>query len=628
MKKSILYSSMLITGFTLMSCNTTINSTFNNFLAENNNVSLKVQIAQKIMIDLRYYCDQDIVENSKKHCNKPVTKLPSDLAKIITDTNIAGVILFSDNIINTAQIIQLTHDLQQAAALSSFKSPLLISVDQEGGRVFRTPRAETVAFTGNMSIGATYHKYGSYFATESARIMGKELKLLGFNVNHAPTVDVNANPENPVINVRSFGEDPKMVAELGQAQVEAFQQQGIISTIKHFPGHGDTATDSHTGLPRVDHNIKTIYEMDIAPFKQIIDTHSPGMIMTAHIQYPQLDNSTFVAKDGKSMIKPATMSRVILTDILREELHYKGVIVTDALDMAGIEHFFNETDAVINTFKAGADIALMPIKIRSPKDLDRLVQLIDDVVEAIKDKQLNQQEVYQSFLRIQTLKSTFALSESSHKTVADKIKHAAAQLSTPEHREMESLLAEKAITFVAGDLSLLPIRSTENIHLIMPDRAKCIALKDALKLELGSALQITCTSMQHFNFKDTLEKIKRADIILASHISPKQSAVEMGGMDDLKANQEIVKRTNDPQDIYDLLAAAKEHQKKTIFISLRTPYEITLFKQVADISLATYAYNTHINASTKQIVSPAFTALAKLLSGKINAEGSLPVTVN
>ncbi len=615
MKKNIIYSTMLITGLTLMACEQTPNLS---------STPIETQIAQKIMIDLRYYCPQ---APEQGYCRTPVTQLPADLAKVISDSNIAGVILFADNLVDAEQTIKLNYDLQQAAAHSSFKSPLLISIDQEGGRVFRTSRDETIAFTGNMSIGATYTKHGSYYATETARVIGSELNALGFNVNHAPTIDVNANANNPVINVRSFGENPQIVADLGQAQVSAFQQQGIISTIKHFPGHGDTATDSHTGLPKVDHDIDTIYKMDIAPFKQIINNRAPGMIMTAHIQYPQLDSSTFVAKNGKTMVKPATMSRVMLTDILRNELNYQGVIITDALDMAGIQHFFNETDAVINTFKAGADIALMPLKIRSPKDLSKLTTLITDVATAVENGQLDRQEIYQSFQRIQKLKSDYQLSHYSTSSLTEKQQQAKKVLATPSNKILEAKLAEDAITLVAGKQNTLPILKNSRVHLIMPDQAKCLALENALKYELGAQVIITCTSAQRFNANEALAAIKQADFVLGAHIAPKQSAVEMGGMDDLMANQQQVDKITDPQAIYDLLLSAKKQQKKVIFVSLRTPYEIAQFKHVADVSFATYAYNTHINQKTQQMTSPAFSALAKVLAGKITAKGALPVSV-
>ncbi|PAJ75253.1 glycosyl hydrolase family 3 [Pseudoalteromonas sp. NBT06-2] len=588
------------------------------------NVPLKVQIAQKLMIDLRFYNDEPI---SKINERKPLTTLPKSIKTFISDSHLGGIILFSDNLENPEQTIKLNYDLQQAASNSHFKFPLLISVDQEGGRVFRTNRQDTTSFTGNMSIGATYEKYGCVYAAKTAEVIGNELNHLGFNVNHAPTIDVNANPNNPVINVRSFGESPETVAKLGLSQVKAFQKN-IISTIKHYPGHGDTDVDSHTSLPVVTHDLGTIYKMDIAPFKYIIENSKPAMIMTAHIQYPALDNSEFITKSGTKVLKPATMSRIMINDILRNELNYQGVIITDALDMAGIANFFSEHDAVINTFKAGVDIALMPIKIRSPLDFNKLEKLIDAIVCAIEIGELDKKEIHSSFYRIQKLKNDYELEKSFDVDISDSIKKAKTQLASDLSRKLEQQLADDAITLVTGCDDILPLKENQKIHLIMPDKTKSITLKHMLNTHLGNKTLITYTNMHNYDLNQVHQQIKNADIVIASHISPKQSAAEMGGMDDLAVNSKISKNVTSPQAVYDLLKLAKKHNKQTMFVSLRTPYEITKFKQVADLCLATYAYNTYIDLNSNEINSPALYALSKVLTGKISAKGVLPVTVN
>jgi len=588
------------------------------------NVPLRVQIAQKLMIDLRFFNEQAV---SKSNERAPLIQLPDSIKSLIKKTHLGGVILFSENLVSTEQIIKLNHDLQQAAASSEYQFPLLISVDQEGGRVFRTDRQDTTAFTGNMSIGATYSQHGCKYAAKTAEVIGCELNHLGFNVNHAPTIDVNANPNNPVINVRSFGEDPQLVAELGLSQVNAFQKN-IISTIKHYPGHGDTDVDSHTGLPVVTHDFDTIYKTDIAPFKYIIEHSNPAMIMTAHIQYPELDNSEFIAKSGTKMLKPATMSRVMITDILRNELNYQGIVITDALDMAGISDFFSEHDAVINTFKAGVDIALMPIKIRNTQDLAKLDQLIDAIVLAVEKHELDKHEVQNSFNRIQKLKIDYKLNCTVNTDINDLIHKAKATLATQESRQLEQQIADDAITLVRGDRNVLPITSNQKIHLIMPDKTKSIAIEQMLKSHLGKEASISYTNMRDFELTQAQSQIKNADIVIASHISPKQSAVEMGGMDDLTANSKISDNVPSPQAIYDLLKLSKRHNKHTIFVSLRTPYEIAEFKDVADMCLATYAYNTYADTDSNIIKSPALNALCKVLTGKITAKGTLPVTVS
>ncbi|MFY8325189.1 glycoside hydrolase family 3 N-terminal domain-containing protein [Pseudoalteromonas sp. ZZD1] len=588
------------------------------------NLTLEQQIGQKLMLDFRYYCEQD----SEKKCRTPMTELPADLAKIITKHDIGGVILFAENIQNINQIVKLNNQMQQAAAKASLGAPLFISIDQEGGRVARIPRDIATSFTGNMSIGATYAEHGTQFATQSAQVIADELKAVGVNVNYAPTVDVNMNPDNPVINVRSYGEDPSLVSKLGGAQVAGFEGNGVITSLKHFPGHGDTNVDSHTGLPKVMHDKETIWQQDLPPFKEIIKEQNPGMIMTAHIQYPALDDSTFVSKDGKTMIKPATMSRKIITDLLRGELNYQGVVITDALDMAGISHFFEPIEAVVNTFAAGVDIALMPIEIRSPKDLLVLDQLIARLVKEVKNGQLNGKEIAQSAQRILKLKSKFKLTTALDETLA--IQKAQLILGDSSHRKVEAELALAAITLAKNVQSTLPLKLANNakVHIIMPDTRKCMALEQAIKQYADNDYQYSCTSLQGFEPSAALKALNNADVIIAGNASPNQSAVEIGGMDDLADDPQFaIAKSEQGAALERLLQQAQRANKKTVFVSLRAPYDIAKFGQYGDAILATYAYNIDIDNNVK-VAGPAFTALAKVLLGKAAATGTLPVTVN
>ncbi|MEL0634234.1 glycoside hydrolase family 3 N-terminal domain-containing protein [Pseudoalteromonas carrageenovora] len=586
-------------------------------------LSLEQQLGQKLILDFRYYCEQ----GSSKQCRTPMTSLPSELANVVTKHNIGGVILFSENTQSIEQTITLNTQLQTAARKSSSKLPLFISIDQEGGRVARLPRDVATSFTGNMSIGATYKKHGIEYATKTATVIAKELASLGVNVNYAPTVDVNMNPDNPVINVRSFGENPTLVGKLGAAQVAGFESNGVITSLKHFPGHGDTSVDSHTGLPQVNHSKEVIYEQDLAPFKHIIAKQNPGMIMTAHIQYPQLDSSTFVSVDGKTMIKPATMSRTIITDILRDELNYQGVVVTDALDMAGISHFFTPTQAVINTFAAGVDIALMPIEIRTPDDLNKLDFLIKELVAAVKSKQLDEHEIAQSAKRITTLKSKFKLSTNFDPITA--LINAKQIIGSKAHRTVEAELAVAAITLVKNTDSTLPLKlkNTQRVHIIMPDTRKCMAMQQALEAINEKVLTYTCSSLQGFDPEQASKQINSADVIIAANATPNQSAVEIGGMDDLKDDPNFALSTaQQPQALESLLKIAKQSNKSTVFISLRAPYDIATYGEYAQAVLASYAYNIDIDKN-ERVSGPAFTALAKVLLGKEQANGVLPVTI-
>lgn len=575
---------------------------------------IHVAIGQKLMLDLRFFCE----EGNSASCRTPVTQLPESLKTLLNKHHIGGVILFSENTQTIAQTYQLVSELHKN---NNSKTPLFISIDQEGGRVARINREQATSFTGNMSIGATYQKHGTHYATEVATVIGKELNALGINVNFAPTVDVNINPLNPVINVRSFGEDPAIVAKLGAAQVTAFEQQGVISALKHFPGHGDTHVDSHTGLPLVEHDKQTIYNIDLKPFADIIKTSPPGMIMTAHIQYPNLDNSTVVNRDGKSMIRPATMSKKIMTDLLRNELGYKGVTITDALDMAGISAFFDPLNAVIETFNAGVDIALMPIPIRNPQDVKAFDVFMTDLLNAVESGKLNKKQLLESEKRIAQLKASLP------KPMQFSQAQASALIGNPSHRAIEKALARDSITLVKND-GLLPFKNTvKRIHIVMPDARKGEALKQALEHH-DKTIEISYSSLQALELERVKQHIRSSDIVIAAHASPAQSAVEIGGMEDvslLKAHRLQAKQQ--PQVLESLLDYAKSINKPSVFVSLRAPYEIKQLGRFSEAILATYAYNIDID-NDNQVSGPAFTALADALLGKSPIAGTLPVTIN
>ncbi|MGO4892135.1 glycoside hydrolase family 3 protein [Flavobacterium sp. W21_SRS_FM6] len=590
---------------------------------------LREYVAQKLMLDLRYYCDDELDTS----CNTPLTTLPKELSKMISDTGIGGVVLFADNLDNTEQMLRLNYALQQAAQRGGH-SPLFIAIDQEGGRVVRIPQNLATSFAGNMAIGATYAQHGDYFARLSGEIIAKELLSLGFNVNFAPTVDVNVNPLNPVINVRSYGEDANIVAELGTAQMAAMQAQGMMATLKHFPGHGDTSVDSHTGLPRVEHGLQQIEASDLLPFQYAIDQNAPAMIMTAHIQYPQLDNTLFTTKEGESTILPATMSRKILTDLLRDKMAFKGLIVTDALDMAGISHFFDKTEAVIQTFAAGADIALMPIAIRRPADIGKLDALIDDVVKAVQTERLDKQEITLSAQRIEQVKNQYQLAQRNTLPLEQAIENAQATLGNARHRQVEQALADSAIVQIK-DAGVLPLKQTlKSVYLSMPDTTKCMALTLALTTRLPK-VNIQCGSVANGNQGSDFDMREQADVIIAADISPDQSLVELGGMDDIQTWRDRAPKEQQLSQQLALLQAAKAQGKTTIFISLRAPYNVNVFAHYADVILASFAYNSnkveYMDKSGRlitQFEGAIFNALADVITGNKVATGTLPVTID
>ncbi|AOS98228.1 Beta-hexosaminidase A precursor [Microbulbifer aggregans] len=587
---------------------------------------LRDKIAQKIMLDIRYFCpDQQRNEENRGRCAEPVTELPAALGQMISDTGIGGIILFADNLESADQIIALNSDLQAAATSSHLGSPLLIGIDQEGGRVHRLPRAEAVAFAGNMAIGATYPLHGDRFAGETAEAMAEQLRVLGFNVNFAPTLDVNSNPDNPVINVRSYSEKPEVVAELGIAAIQAFQQRQVAATVKHFPGHGDTSVDSHTGLPRVDRPLEQARATDLLPFTEAFEQAQPALTMTAHIQYPALDDTTLHSRDGEEIVVPATLSRRILTDLLRDEMGYEGVIVTDSLGMAGISDYFSVEEAVVKTFAAGADIALMPLKIRFPEDIARLDEIIDRAVNAVLDGELSEAEIDTSLARIESLKKDYIDAQWIAASPSQKRDSAAKVLADPQHAQLADELASAAVSAIYPPAEgVLPVldNKAKKIQVIAPTPA----VGEAFRLSLEG---VSKAAVEVLDPHTVLEELpgSTGDVLIVASIVPGESAVELGGMEDLGRLRRPPMALEDLYETYSRgLEIARARGQKTVFVTMRSPYEAARFHRLADLHLATFDYKAFIGADDL-FQGPIYRALASALISDVLPTGSLPVTV-
>ncbi len=262
-------------------------------------------------------------------------------AELVARYRVGGIIYFSwaHNTRDPHQIADLSNGIQQASLALPRGLPVLISTDQEHGIVARVGRPATL-LPGAMALGAGGSRTD---ALTAGRIGGTELRALGIRQDYAPVADVNVNPANPVIGVRSFGADPDAVAGMVAAQVTGYQRASVAATAKHFPGHGDTAVDSHYGFPVIEHTREQWNTIDAPPFRAAIRAGIDS-IMTAHIMVPALDDSG----------DPATLSRPILTGILREELGYDGVVVTDSLGMQGVREKYGDDRVPVLALKAGS----------------------------------------------------------------------------------------------------------------------------------------------------------------------------------------------------------------------------------------------------------------------------------
>ena len=308
----------------------------------------------------------------------PGTELPADLAALWRRYRVGGVILFRQNISNPEQLRRLVADLLEVLGPEA-----LISVDQEGGAVLRLPFLPSPP--PGMSLGAANDP-------ELARAVGaataRGLAGYGFNLNFAPVLDLNTNPANPVIAERSFGADPERASELALAWHEGHLSEGVATTGKHFPGHGDTTVDSHLGLPVVNKNLEELRRLELVPFARA--TNSLPALMTAHIVYPQLDPQL-----------PATLSRRILTGLLREEMGYTGVVVSDALNMRAIADSWGAPEAAVRSLAAGADL-VMPLG-----DLELQAATLSRLQDALDSGELERRRMEASAGRISALARAF-----------------------------------------------------------------------------------------------------------------------------------------------------------------------------------------------------------------------------
>lgn len=310
---------------------------------------------------------------------------------------VGGVILFSRNIWNRKQTKKLIRKLQKNAAL-----PMFISVDEEGGDVARignNPKMKTDTFPTMEEIGRTEDAdYVYYMASTIARQIGE----LGFNVDFAPVADVKTSEMNSEIGTRSFGGDPKKVAEFVSAYVKGLESENICSTLKHFPGQGSSSGDTHQGSVDIDSSISKLRKIDFVPFVSGIEAGA-DFVMVSHISVSRVTETS----------EPASVSKLIMTTILREELDYSGLIVTDAFDMACITDKYSAAEAAVKSFQAGADIILMP------QDLPEVYDAILSKVESGKISEKRLDDTVQRILKLKFQKGIMTLGDTEQKKMGE-----------------------------------------------------------------------------------------------------------------------------------------------------------------------------------------------------------------
>ena len=363
------------------------------------------------------------------------------IVNVIEQENVGGVIM---SVGSPSEVAVKLNDLQNHS-----KYPLLVAADLETGAGFRFRGAVHIptnialggatTFPSLMALGATGDPRHAY---QLGRITALEARAMGVHVPFAPVLDVNNNPDNPIINIRSFGEDPNAVADLGVAFVRGLQDFGAVATGKHFPGHGDTGTDSHLDLPIIQVGRERLDAIELVPFRAAIAAGMQG-IMTAHIAVPEISGETI----------PATVSKPVLTGLLRSDLGFDGIVFTDAMDMAAIDRLFPRGEASVRAVLAGADVIVMP------RDVKRA---IDAIVGAIEEGRLTEARLDESVGRLLRLKEDLGLPE--ERTVP--LARVPQVVGVPQHMEMAREVAEGSITLIRNERDLLPLRGTRRARVM------------------------------------------------------------------------------------------------------------------------------------------------------------------
>jgi beta-N-acetylhexosaminidase len=311
----------------------------------------------------------------------------ADVRRLIRDFGAGSVILFARNVDAPEQLAELVRELQAIARDAGHALPLLVAVDQEGGRVARL-RAPWTLWPSLRAVGRSESE-------ETARQMGEalalELKACGIGCDFAPVVDVDTNPKNPVIGDRSFGDDPERVGCFGAAMIRGLQEAGVIACAKHFPGHGDTDVDSHLALPTVDHSRSRLEDVELRPFRMAIEA-GVATIMTAHVLVRELDDEL-----------PATLSPVVIDELLRREMKFQGVIVSDDLEMKAVADRWPYRESARLAAQAGCD--LLPV-CKSP---DAQVEALEGLVRSVESEEIRFKDMEAACGRIRQLKERFLL---------------------------------------------------------------------------------------------------------------------------------------------------------------------------------------------------------------------------
>lgn len=572
-------------------------------------MSVRQKITQCIMVDFSTWDDGSGKEYE-------MTALDPEVAELLSKYQFGSVNLFAENIRKTDETLALVKDMQ-SAVIEGGGLPMIVATDQEGGIVCRL--VSGTGLPGNMALAAAGDPENAEIA---GRIIGSELAALGINTALAPVIDVNSSADNPVIGVRSFGDDADIVGEYGCRFIKGLNENHIIGCAKHFPGHGNTSEDSHYDLPVVDRSLNELMQCDLRPFQIAID-QGAEMIMTAHILYPKIDDTKITSeKTGKEESRPATLSYRILTELLRDELGFEGVIMTDSMVMGGIADAYDADQAVLEAFKAGADIVTMPVSKRQEDKDDPsyrpynketwtgdMEKILTRVEAAVRNGELSEDRLDGSVIRILELKEKKGILD--HNADDDTAEKAREIEGCREHRALEREIAAKAVTVVRNDHDALPLQTDEKtaVLLLAPYESEKPHLETGVRRAMAAGLVPDTAEVRSYVFSeedyavsgDLKNAIDRADVVITCSELYDTDAMAYESWDSLG-----------PKGITEY---CRDHDKTSVVMSLNFPYDTQLYPD-ADAVVAVYGWS-----------GPNIAAGVEVMFGVYGATGKLPVSI-
>ncbi len=516
-----------------------------------------------------------------------------ELKRQVVENKIGGITVFVGGVYET---VHLVNRMQENA-----KIPLLISADFETGVGMRFE--DTTNFPWNMAIAATGNPE---FARRQGVITAREARALGVQWAFAPTVDVNNNADNPVINVRSYGENPNDVARFSAAFTTGLQSGNVLATAKHFPGHGDTAVDSHRGLPVINFSRERLNQIELVPFKSVLDA-GIGSIMVAHISLPQIDATeikplkqstkpTYTESEiiTEAATMPATLSPNVITKMLREEMKFDGLVVTDAMDMSGLTLYFNQDEAAVRAFLAGADVLIKP----ASADLS-----IKGLKEAVASGKISEQRLNESVRKQLAWKYELGLAKQKI-TPLDAIDTTVSGLQT---RQLADEIGANAMTLVKNESKILPLTKGAKATVL------CITNGED-RLFVGNTFTNTLRSLG----------LNAERIVIDERSTPK----EVGEAIEKAKNSEVVvaglfgrvrsgakNSVGLPESGTQVLREVLRSKPDTINVSFGNPYLLKSFPEMRTYVVA-YGDMTSLQR-----------AAARALSGEIDFLGKLPISI-